>query len=151
ELLKAMRAALPQGGLVEADSSSRELYTVMMDAEIARLMAKRDPAGFTKMVEKSLDKPAAQPEPNASYLPVEGVLTSRFGWRTDPFHDGEKFHDGIDIAAPAGTPVRAAAGGRVTFSGQAAGYGNLVEVDHGNGVVTRYGHNAVNLVAAGDE
>jgi murein DD-endopeptidase MepM/ murein hydrolase activator NlpD len=60
------------------------------------------------------------------------------------------FHRGVDIAAPAGAPISAAANGRVVFSGWAAGYGNLVEIDHGDGWVTRYGHNSTNLVAAGD-
>jgi murein DD-endopeptidase MepM/ murein hydrolase activator NlpD len=70
--------------------------------------------------------------------------------RADPLTGGNKFHQGIDIAAPGGAPVAAAAPGRVVFSGWSAGYGNMVEVDHGRGWVTRYGHNAANFVAAGD-
>ena len=152
EVLKAMRAALPQKGLLETDSASRDLYTSMMDAEIARLMAKRDTTGLTKMVEKSLnkiaDKAAKQNEPAQ---PTQGVISSSFGLRQDPIIGTAKFHDGVDIAAPTGTPVKAAGPGKVTFSGHMTGYGNMVEVDHGGGIVTRYGHNSLNLVAAGNE
>jgi murein DD-endopeptidase MepM/ murein hydrolase activator NlpD len=152
EVLKAMRAATPPEGLFENEALSRDVYTAMMDTEIARVMAQRDTTGFTQMVEKSLDKTTAQPQqPNQLHDAAHGVVSSAFGMRTDPFNGSVKFHQGVDIAAPAGTPVKAAADGKVVFSGQLAGYGNLVEVDHGNGWVTRYGHNAANLVAAGAE
>ena len=152
EVLKAMRAATPQEGLLENENLSRDIYGAMMDTEIARLMAQRDTTGFTQMVEKSLAKPPVQPQPqNQSPGAAHGIVSSVFGMRTDPFNGNVKFHQGVDIAAPAGTAVKAAADGKVIFSGQVAGYGNLVEVDHGNGWVTRYGHNAANLVAAGDD
>jgi murein DD-endopeptidase MepM/ murein hydrolase activator NlpD len=132
----------------------------MMDAEIARLMARRDATGFTDIVVKSLDAvapkgPAQGPPPAHTHdgpqVPVRGVVSSLFGSRADPISGTAKFHDGIDIAAPSGTPIKAAAAGKVIFSGRLAGYGNLVEVDHGNGLVTRYGHNEANLVSMGDE
>ncbi len=151
EVLKAMRAATPQEGLMENETLSRDMYAAMMDTEIARLMAQRDTTGFTQMVEKSLEKTPAQPQQqNQPHDPAHGVVSSLFGTRPDPFNGNVKFHQGVDIAAPTGTPVKAAADGKVIFSGQVAGYGNLVEVDHGNGWVTRYGHNAVNLVRVGD-
>ncbi|WP_322030686.1 M23 family metallopeptidase [Paraburkholderia sp. J76] len=65
---------------------------------------------------------------------------SPFGNRIDPFTHRMSFHPGIDLVAPAGTPIFAAASGRVVFAGPKAGYGNAVEIDHGNGFVTRYGH-----------
>jgi murein DD-endopeptidase MepM/ murein hydrolase activator NlpD len=152
EVLKAMRAATPQEGLLENEALSRDIYGAMMDTEIARLMAQRDTTGFTKVVEKSLEKTAMKPQQQSqAHGTAHGIVSSVFGMRTDPFDGAAKFHQGVDIAAPAGTPVKAAADGKVVFSGQLAGYGNLVEVDHGNGWVTRYGHNAANLVAAGDE
>ena len=152
EVLKAMRATVPQEGLLENEGLSRDIFTAMMDSEIARAMAQRDSTGFTQQVEKSLEKTAAQPpRPKEMRESANGIVSSTFGARTDPFDHHVKFHQGVDIAAPAGTPVKAAADGKVIFSGQAAGYGNLVEVDHGNGWVTRYGHNAANLVAVGDE
>ncbi len=152
EVLKAMRAATPQEGLLENEALSRDIYGAMMDTEIARVMAQRDTTGFTQMVEKSLEKTTVQPQQqNPSHDTAHGIVSSVFGMRTDPFNGHVKFHQGVDIAAPTGTPVKAAADGKVIFSGQMAGYGNLVEVDHGNGWVTRYGHNAANLVAVGDD
>ncbi|MFM9937489.1 MAG: M23 family metallopeptidase [Novosphingobium sp.] len=77
-------------------------------------------------------------------------LSSRFGWRSDPLDRGARFHAGVDIPARAGAAVRAVQAGRVVFSGWAGGYGNLVVIDHGDGVRSRYGHLERVLVAAGD-
>jgi murein DD-endopeptidase MepM/ murein hydrolase activator NlpD len=66
--------------------------------------------------------------------------TSGFGWRNDPMRHRAKFHSGADIRAKPGTPVYAAGDGVVIFAGRQGGYGNLVTVDHGGGVVTRYAH-----------
>ncbi len=151
EVLKAMRATLPKDGLFENDSLSRDVYTSMFDTEVARVLAKRDATGFTKTVERAIDTLAPKPRTSgAERAPVAGVVSSSFGMRHDPIHGESRFHQGIDIAAPAGAEVKAPSGGRVTFSGPAKGYGNLVEIDHGNGMVTRYGHNATNLVTAGE-
>ncbi|MFL9930141.1 M23 family metallopeptidase [Paraburkholderia sp. RL18-103-BIB-C] len=74
-------------------------------------------------------------------LPVDGArFGSPFGNRSDPFTHRLSFHPGIDLVARTGTPILAAAGGRVVFAGEKAGYGNAVEIDHGNGLMTRYGH-----------
>lgn len=81
--------------------------------------------------------------------PLEGRVSSNYGYRKDPFTGELKFHHGIDIAANAGSPVYPVAPGKVVFSGVREGYGNVVEVLHGNGVVTRYGHNSKNLVREG--
>ena len=85
--------------------------------------------------------------------PVNGVITSGFGYRT--YQIGNKtysdFHLGIDIAAPTGTPVKAAKAGRVIWSGWKGSYGNLVVIDHGNGVATAYGHNSQLNVSVGQE
>lgn len=152
EVLKAMRAALPQNGFLENDSSARDLYTSMMDAEIARVMAKHDHSGLTKMVERSLEKSSAKVQDKAeTKLPTEGIISSTFGLRRDPIDGLTRFHEGIDIASPEGAPVKSPLAGRVTFSGSFSGYGNMIEVDHGNGLVTRYAHNSKNLVAVGDE
>jgi murein DD-endopeptidase MepM/ murein hydrolase activator NlpD len=80
----------------------------------------------------------------------EGYMSSAFGERMDPFNGEEAFHKGVDFAAPAGTDVMAVADGVVTFAGARDGYGVLVEVQHGDGYVTRYGHNSQTLVAAGE-
>jgi len=83
-------------------------------------------------------------------MPAPGYISSRFGGRTDPFGRGWAHHGGIDIDANMGDPVTAAAEGVVSFSGVRNGYGNVVEIDHGNGYKTIYAHNSSNLVRAGD-
>jgi murein DD-endopeptidase MepM/ murein hydrolase activator NlpD len=85
-------------------------------------------------------------------LPVVGEITSRFARaRRHPLLGVVRKHAGIDIAAPAGTHITAPAAGRVKFSGKKFGYGYTVEVDHGNGVITRYAHCRSLMVRAGDE
>ena len=87
--------------------------------------------------------------PSAS--PVEGGLfSSNFGWRIDPFNGKRAFHEGMDFMAKAGEPARAAAGGVVTASEFHPQYGNMVEIDHGNGLVTRYAHLSKRDVKIGD-
>ncbi|MDR3764052.1 MAG: M23 family metallopeptidase [Acidobacteriota bacterium] len=84
-----------------------------------------------------------------SLWPVQGRLTSSFGERVDPFNGEGAFHSGIDISVPYGTPVHAAADGVVTFAEFMSGYGRLINIDHGHGVATRYGHLSGFAVAAG--
>lgn len=81
--------------------------------------------------------------------PVRGFLSSTFGPRNDPFTGAQRMHTAIDIVAPTGTPIRAPADGIVTFSGVDPSLGNMLVVDHGYGVITRYGHNNANLVREG--
>lgn len=78
-----------------------------------------------------------------------GFISSYFGERSDPFDGHEAFHKGIDFAGPVGEDVMAVAAGVVTWAGERSGYGSLVEISHGNGFVTRYGHNQRTLVAVG--
>jgi murein DD-endopeptidase MepM/ murein hydrolase activator NlpD len=86
-----------------------------------------------------------------SLLPVKGVVTSNYGWRHDPIDGGIRHHNGVDIAVPIGTRVKAIAAGTVKESGSHGGYGNLVSIDHGNGMVSLYGHNSQLEVRAGDQ
>jgi len=84
-------------------------------------------------------------------LPVQkGWLSSHFGYRADPFSGKRTFHHGVDIAGKNGSNVVAVASGIVTFADDKNGYGYLIEIDHGEGYVTRYGHNKKILVKAGD-
>jgi murein DD-endopeptidase MepM/ murein hydrolase activator NlpD len=80
----------------------------------------------------------------------EGYISSYFGERMDPFNGEQAMHKGVDFATDAGADVLAVASGIVTWAGPREGYGNLIEINHGNGYVTRYAHNAVTLVAVGD-
>jgi len=86
-----------------------------------------------------------------SVLPVEGGwYSSNFGWRIDPFNGVRAFHEGMDFMAEVGTPARAAAGGVVIYSDFHPQYGNMIEIDHGNGLVTRYAHLSKRLAKIGD-
>lgn len=83
--------------------------------------------------------------------PIEGGwISSYFGMRTDPFTGFQERHEGVDFAGKLGSDVIAVASGVVIWSGDRYGYGQLIEVNHGNGYVTRYAHNLENLVKVGD-
>lgn len=84
-----------------------------------------------------------------SIWPTYGDVTSRFGWRGSPWGWGSDWHSGIDIANDYGTPIEATAEGTVVFSGWFGGYGKMIQVDHGNGIVTVYAHNSENIVSVG--
>lgn len=81
---------------------------------------------------------------------AKGWMSSAFGKRTDPFNGGEAWHAGVDFAGKEGADVIAVASGVVTLSTKKSGYGETLEINHGNGFVTRYAHNASHLVAVGD-
>jgi murein DD-endopeptidase MepM/ murein hydrolase activator NlpD len=84
-----------------------------------------------------------------SILPARGWFSSEFGYRVNPFSGSKTFHAGIDIANFTGTPVYATADGIVSYAGPRGGYGNVVQIDHGFGIVTRYGHNSRLMVNVG--
>jgi murein DD-endopeptidase MepM/ murein hydrolase activator NlpD len=79
----------------------------------------------------------------------KGWLSSKYGKRADPFSGKQEYHKGVDFAGREGADVLAVADGVVTWAGKRSGYGNLVEINHGNGYVTRYGHNKKNTVVVG--
>jgi murein DD-endopeptidase MepM/ murein hydrolase activator NlpD len=81
--------------------------------------------------------------------PVTGTITSPFGWRSNPFGGAPEFHQGLDIAAPTGTTVTAAAGGTVIMAQWYGGYGNYILIDHGGGYSTGYGHLSAIYVTTG--
>jgi Peptidase family M23 len=85
-----------------------------------------------------------------SSTPVEGPVGSGFGFRVDPFTGRGALHTGLDFPADVGTPIMAAAGGMVVNVEVHPGYGNLVEIDHGSGLVTRYAHASKVMVKQGD-
>ncbi|WP_420137349.1 M23 family metallopeptidase [Sphingomonas sp.] len=91
----------------------------------------------------SISVPSSKPVQSATY-------TSGYGVRSDPFRGSAAMHAGIDLAAPAGTAIYATADGVVDRAEWSGGYGNLVEIDHGKGLQTRFGHMSRILVHAGD-
>jgi peptidoglycan hydrolase FlgJ len=102
--------------------------------------------------------PVAQSEPEVSSAedtqpdwPIKSGISSGFGLRKDPFTSETRFHAGIDIPAGEGTDIKVAMSGKVVMSCNVKGYGNVVAVDHGEGLVTIYAHNEKNLVKVGDQ
>ena len=80
-----------------------------------------------------------------------GWVSSGFGYRVDPFTGRRRMHKGLDFAAMTGTPIYAPADGVVSYSGREGGYGKIVSIDHGYGIVTRYAHNSRLLVKTGEK
>jgi len=139
-------AELPAGAELWIPGAARELEVPPADAPAAAARVggsrRRSPSTIARAGGRPLD-PAARGEPLA--WPASGVLISGFGERE------RDHHEGIDLACPEGTPVRAADDGVVLFSGEQKGYGNLVLLAHDRDLVTVYAHNARNLVSAGDK
>lgn len=99
---------------------------------------------------KKLDTPGVSTIAIPSVQPVDRLtFTSNFGIRSDPFRGTARMHAGVDICGPVGTPIYATADGVIAHAERMGGYGNMVEVDHGKGIATRYGHMSRILVEAG--
>lgn len=102
-------------------------------------------------IAKTVQNRAGSAAPKFSMLPVNGLITSPPGLRSDPFSGLSKNHHGIDIAVAKGTSVRPVSAGIITYSGYRNGYGNIIIVDHENGTVTLYAHNSQNMVSTGEK
>ncbi len=110
-----------------------------------------DRGDILRVLESSLTLDNARKKLIPTMLPVEGGwYSSNYGWRIDPFNGQRAFHEGIDVIAEQGTAVHAAAGGMVVYSDFHPQYGNMIEIDHGNGLISRYAHASKRLVKVGD-
>lgn len=142
----------PLGEMVAAgDLSEAEVRALELSLRSDRLLAalRRIEPEAQAMVETVAEWQRRQ-DALPTLLPVRGsVLTSNFGWRRAPFTRQWKFHAGVDIAAPPGTPVYAAGAGVVRTVDWHGGYGRLLEIDHGDGLMSRYAHNRSILVKEG--
>lgn len=108
-------------------------------------------ADYLSAVESQLLDTRAAARMVPSGKPLEGsFIGSGYGWRSDPFTGQRAMHQGLDFAAASGTPILAAASGIVISAGPHSGYGNMVEIDHGNGIHTRYAHASKLLVHEGE-
>ena len=122
---------------------------VKKDADYDRLNAMSE---NIKNMLQSLERQSSMPSQGGTgrfIWPVTGPITSYAGWRTHPVFGTTRYHSGIDIAVDSGTPVKAADTGTVVYSGWMGGYGYAVMINHGNGLVTIYGHNSRLLVSEG--
>jgi murein DD-endopeptidase MepM/ murein hydrolase activator NlpD len=142
--------ALPaQGGIDEdGESLTPELFKIEMTQLTDRFFEQDQQLATIQnlfLTRDSITSAIPQGRPIAG-----GWLSSSYGYRIDPFNGKKTFHSGIDFAAEEGTEVIAVADGLVSFSGRRSGYGNLVELDHGNGYVTRYAHNKKIIVKTGE-
>lgn len=99
----------------------------------------------TLLMQSSLDKKQFPSVPPI----MDGWHSSNFGWRIDPFTGKNAMHEGVDFMVPEGTPILASAGGVVVYSDYHTQYGNMIELDHGNDIVTRYAHASRLLVKVG--
>ena len=141
------------GTMQESNSGQNEAHVDMqIDAVLARLNAEIDSREQQLqvlndlLIDQNLEKetyPQGRPV-------VHGWISSYFGKRTSPFSGKSEMHRGIDFAGKPGSDVLSVAGGVVTKAGKNGAYGYLVEIDHGNGYSTRYGHNQMILVQAGE-
>ncbi len=139
----------PETGVVSAGSNASPLEFIgQLDAMHSQLETRgRQLAVLESLL---LDKHMGT-EKLISGNPVNtGYISSYFGYRTDPFHGNTTWHKGIDFVAPEGSDVLATAAGVVVVAGERDGYGNLVEISHGDGLVTRYGHNKQLTVKVGE-
>ena len=144
------RRAPGQGGLLVED---RPMALAELSDELNTLerhLAER--TDYLSVLDAHLTSHAARQSRTPSAMPISGYSynSSSYGPRVDPITGRRAFHEGLDFAAPRGTPIVAAAGGVVISARYHRGYGNMVEIDHGNKLVTRYAHATKMFVKPGD-
>ena len=120
------------------------------DQKLSSLNEEKPPVSSSVRSQESRDLEGVDPISQHN-SPVDGQISSAFGWREDPFSGQKEFHAGIDITARSGQAIFPINKGRVIFSGLTQGYGNTVVIDHEDGLVSKYGHNLTNLVSLGEE
>ncbi len=164
ELLKSRRRSVQKCDLFHG-GKGEEIYESLLDQELAKKMAGNGPQSLASILYRQLRKGGGQDETTgemslqgareplglAPLMPLqEAQLSSPFGWRKNPVSGDDQFHYGIDLAAQEGAAVRAPVEGRVLMSEFKGKYGNLVVLDHGQGLSTLYAHNRENKVKEGD-
>jgi murein DD-endopeptidase MepM/ murein hydrolase activator NlpD len=143
---------IPGRGGAESALPSRQLSVPEFSDLLAKLARQVDERSDQLGVLEAL---LVQHSANRKFLPtlypiVDGWFSSNFGYRIDPFTGMQTFHDGIDFPSEAGTPVVAAASGKVVAAGYHPQYGKVIEIDHGNGLLSRYAHASQVFVSVGD-
>lgn len=156
-MLKAMEDSVGAEDGLFGGSSSSDIYRGMFREQLAAAIGAQLKSPLQQQIEGSMQKgeqghshESGEHETAQHGLPVSGVVTSEVGWRKDPLNGILKFHKGTDIAAPAGTPIQAVAGGTVVESGPKGTYGNAVVIQTDDGRRMLYAHNQQNFVQVGD-
>ena len=124
----------------------RRMYQQVQHIELAALNQRKSFETLFDSLEHQISLMASTP----TIPPTKGVITSTFGYRESPFSGRRDFHSGLDIGAKIGTPVKSTADGKVSFAGKQGFLGKLVIIDHGHGMLTRYGHLSKILINHGD-
>ncbi len=138
-----------EGVICFTDAPAKSGATLVIKERSSHHRGKR---GITAHKNSTANEGKAAASPSSSRtLPVQGRISSLVGLRHDPINGTLREHHGIDIAVAEGTEVRPVAPGRVIFSGSRGGYGNVVMIEHGDGTMTLYAHNSVNLAAEGSD
>ncbi len=142
--------ATAEEAYVELEASSNQIAQMLREREAARQAAQAAAASGGSSGGGD-DDSSYQPVSGSGQMiwPVNGVITSPFGYRTHPIFGRQILHSGIDIGVDEGTPVHAADGGVVVEAGWISGYGYCVIIDHGNGTSSLYGHNSSLAVSSG--
>ena len=154
-MIQQMRKTIPEGLF---QSTGVEMFSGMFDQAVAQqitagggfglaesMAAQMNGTGPTQLMQGpepgvGSARDLAAPDFGSSAMPLDGVVTSSFGYRSDPFEGTRRFHRGIDIAAPTGTPVGSLGAGTVTMAGERDGYGRVVTVEHDDGWSSLYAH-----------
>ncbi len=137
---------------VAAASDTRDEAESVIERELGARAVHARPDGITaRLIEIQADQPDPVVVGGIGQALPGAALSSPFGVRNDPLCAGAGFHAGMDVAAPAGTPIHAAAGGVVVIAGDCDGYGYCVVIDHGASMATLYGHQSEVRVAVGQE
>lgn len=134
-----------------SDRREQEFFDNLNETlDVMRIELNKRETSLTKLVD-FLEEQRLVMLSTPTIWPVRGWISSKFGFRTSPFSGRRVFHEGLDIAARYGLDVKATAKGIVVYSGDKAGYGKVVTIDHGYGYMTRYGHNSNLTVKVGDK
>jgi len=138
------------GGAEDPNATAHALnYDLAGDITTLRAQFEKEETQLTVLEDMLLDRKVDNALLPRGYPVTQGYIGSGYGARTDPINGEAEHHLGLDFDAPSGTEIRAVADGVVSWNGERSGYGNVVEIDHGNGYMTRYAHNQKNLVAIG--
>ncbi|MCK7575410.1 MAG: M23 family metallopeptidase [Chromatiales bacterium] len=143
--------APPRGGPETAMTRDYTIKELADELSTLVVMVQDRERKLDRLADQILDQRPRTASAQLSGWPVRsGYISSTYGFRVHPVRNTRQFHEGVDFAAKRGTPILAVADGIVVFSGRRNGYGNLIDIRHRDGLVTRYAHNSANLVREGE-